>query len=509
MLPKQRRLLGRKWQFQAYFFIPIATVIAIMTLSGSIRPDDPIMELLWQEEDVSAFASGQWNLSSTDPGYKSLEELRNRPQRFPSVDERVLLYMGTWYNPPCETIHYDWIVTNATVLHPGQDVVVGIVRELPQVEINDRSHMLEIRRTFATTQDVQIARTFFLSPEGMEACEGQIAQAYCRDVQDYLLPAALQQETMVPLLGFFGDEPTTAGFTHYQLWPDYRRVRPRLPIFKKFRMAIREDLQEFLNDIRSRTCRNYRDELHEIVILLTSKRHFEALPDVPGNDIPWSRKRNQAVYRGALTGATNEYYVHRIMKDGSPYEMCELMHRCRLVLRSHHSSLVDAGLTGGASRARSRYLHNQTTVKGIPLYKPSLSMREMLEYKAIVVLEGNDVATGLKWALYSNSVVLAPRFAKSSWLMEDRLIPWVHYIPLDDDLANVHEQMEWILRHNAQAEAIAQAGQLWIKDLLYHPDSESDTRAIYDEIVRRYARHFELEEGMEWPNSTHKCVGCA
>ena len=58
-----------------------------------------------------------------------------------------------------------------------------------------------------------------------------------------------------------------------------------------------------------------------------------------------------------------------------------------------------------------------------------MSYEDMLQYKFIISIEGNDVATNLKWALLSNSVVLMPIPTKASWFMEDMLIPFVHFIP--------------------------------------------------------------------------------
>lgn len=40
--------------------------------------------------------------------------------------------------------------------------------------------------------------------------------------------------------------------------------------------------------------------------------------------------------------------------------------------------------------------------------KPSLSIRQQLGYRYLVSVEGNDVASGLKWMLASNSTVLMP-----------------------------------------------------------------------------------------------------
>jgi hypothetical protein len=74
--------------------------------------------------------------------------------------------------------------------------------------------------------------------------------------------------------------------------------------------------------------------------------------------------------------------------------------------------------------------------------------------------------------------------------MEELLIPWVHYIPIQSDLSDVEERVQWILEHDAQAQEIARRGRLWMTDLVFHPDSKRDNDWIIDETFRRYIKHF-------------------
>jgi hypothetical protein len=90
-------------------------------------------------------------------------------------------------------------------------------------------------------------------------------------------------------------------------------------------------------------------------------------------------------------------------------------------------------------------LNNRTlAVKKIPIPK-------LLKYKGIVILEGNDVATGLKWSLLGKSVVLMSRPRFTSWAMEELLEPWVHFIPLNDEQTDVEEKIHWMIDNDDQA----------------------------------------------------------
>ena len=124
-----------------------------------------------------------------------------------------------------------------------------------------------------------------------------------------------------------------------------------------------------------------------------------------------------------------------------------------------------------------------------------------MRYKAILLLEGNDVASGLKWALLSQSVVLMPKPRHTSWCMEELLQPWIHYVPLKDDLSDVETQMQWILHHSDEAWQISQRGTLWMEDMIFHPDAAREERLIKEELVRRYLAHFVEGESSENPRS--------
>mmetsp|Transcript_17223 Transcript_17223/g.32164 ORF Transcript_17223/g.32164 Transcript_17223/m.32164 type:complete len:123 (+) Transcript_17223:764-1132(+) len=117
-------------------------------------------------------------------------------------------------------------------------------------------------------------------------------------------------------------------------------------------------------------------------------------------------------------------------------------------------------------------------------------MQDILSYKGIIVLEGNDVSSGLKWALLSSSVVLMPEPLFTSWAMEELLEPWIHYIPIERDFSDLDEKVAWMIRHDAEARRISYRATLWIKDLVYHPQAKEDEKLIFRGVLDRYSRHF-------------------
>ena len=86
-----------------------------------------------------------------------------------------------------------------------------------------------------------------------------------------------------------------------------------------------------------------------------------------------------------------------------------------------------------------------------------LTMDEQLSYKFIISVEGNDVATNLKWIMSSNSLCFMRRPMFETWFMEGRLEPGRHYVLLRDDYSDLSEKIDFYTRNTGEALAIIRA----------------------------------------------------
>ena len=96
-----------------------------------------------------------------------------------------------------------------------------------------------------------------------------------------------------------------------------------------------------------------------------------------------------------------------------------------------------------------------------PFSKPKLTIAEQLRYRYIMSLEGNDVATNLKWILSSRSLAVMPRPTCETWFMEGRLQPGVHYIEVRPDYADLMEQVAYYDAHPDLCRQMADAANAW------------------------------------------------
>eukprot|EP00522_Entomoneis_paludosa_P017506 CAMPEP_0172454122 /NCGR_PEP_ID=MMETSP1065-20121228/11200_1 /TAXON_ID=265537 /ORGANISM="Amphiprora paludosa, Strain CCMP125" /LENGTH=302 /DNA_ID=CAMNT_0013206399 /DNA_START=46 /DNA_END=957 /DNA_ORIENTATION=+ len=249
-----------------------------------------------------------------------------------------------------------------------------------------------------------------------------------------------------------------------------------------------------------------------IVWRMDTSRLWSILDLILQYDSLWHSKKNQAVFRGAVVGlggrrtddtennSTTPIRAPRVNYTTSCYQN----QRCRLVMMSQKSSLVNAKLS---NTDRIRLPHSKIlglrgeTVTLADTMGP-LHVSEQLQYKALIWLDAqpNVVSSSLKWALsgrffmtlLSRCVVLMPPPRYTSWFMEEWLQPYVHYVPIFPNLSNVEGQMEWILQHDEEAQEIAHKSSLWAQDLLFHPQAKFDNQEVEREILQRYMAHFEF-----------------
>jgi hypothetical protein len=107
----------------------------------------------------------------------------------------------------------------------------------------------------------------------------------------------------------------------------------------------------------------------------------------------------------------------------------------------------------------------QTTLEGNAdrWLKNKLTIEEQLDYKFILCLEGNDVASNLKWVMSSNSIAVMPKPRYETWFMEGTLIPDHHYIAVRDDYADLEEKLKYFIANTAEALRIVQNANEYVR----------------------------------------------
>ena len=196
---------------------------------------------------------------------------------------------------------------------------------------------------------------------------------------------------------------------------------------------------------------------------LEYNRHF-ALRDVKLYNGKWKYKRADCIWRGAPTGIQDCDEEPKNWKN------------TRMAFCYKWKYKFDVGITTTWNRWDSNYL------------KPSTSIHEMLDYKYIISLPGNDKDSGINWKLASNSVVLMAPPKIESWLMEGLLKPWIHYVPLADDYSDLDKIVEWCKNNDEKCQEIVKNANIFMKQF---ENMETEIE-IFNMIKEHYKNTFTL-----------------
>ena len=186
-----------------------------------------------------------------------------------------------------------------------------------------------------------------------------------------------------------------------------------------------------------------------ILLNLNTQRHWEGLEDVNNFDIPFDKKNNKIIWRGNTTGKKRVKFVEKYQNHQNQNIDIKFSNLCQNVINNNY-------------------------------ILSKLSIKEQLQSKFLISIEGNDVATNLKWILYSNSVVIMPRPIISSWIMEDTLIPGTHYIEINSDYSDLEEKYNWCLNNLEECKKIAKNGKKYIEQFLDKENEEKITNKVIE-----------------------------
>lgn len=194
-----------------------------------------------------------------------------------------------------------------------------------------------------------------------------------------------------------------------------------------------------------------------VILPLNNIRHWKPVSEVKMYDIPYDSKSDTVIWRGASTG-----------KD-SRNEFVENYY-------NYPSRNIDVGFTS--------FMEYYKGPKNPDYIKKSLTMEELLTNKFLVSIEGNDVASNLKWVLASNSLCLMPVPKIESWLMEGLLVPWTHYVPFDiESKQSLEEVYEWCVANPDKCKKIIDNANSFMSNFM-NGDTEFK---IIAEVMKGYA----------------------
>ncbi len=165
------------------------------------------------------------------------------------------------------------------------------------------------------------------------------------------------------------------------------------------------------------------DNSNSVLLKLDRCRHYVYLRD----RIPFEQKADRAIYRGQVGTRENRILFCQKFGDNPRVDLA--------------NTLANGSLFAGEDKGANT--------------KPRLSLYEHLHFRYIMALEGNDVASNLRWVMSSRSLAVMPQPTCETWFMEERLKPGEHYVEVAPDFSNLESQLDYYSSHPKEANEIA------------------------------------------------------
>lgn len=182
---------------------------------------------------------------------------------------------------------------------------------------------------------------------------------------------------------------------------------------------------------------------------------------------PWESKNSTAMWRG---------------RD-SRKERLELVKLSR-----KHPELLDAAFTNFFFFKHDESLYG-------PIVK-HVSFFDFFKHKYQINVDGTVAAYRLPYLLAGDSVVLKQASIYYEHFYGE-LRPWHHYIPLQSDLSDLLDKLQWAKAHDEEAKKIAKAGQEFARNNLMADDIFCYYFKLFQEYAKLQVSEPQIREGMK------------
>lgn len=150
----------------------------------------------------------------------------------------------------------------------------------------------------------------------------------------------------------------------------------------------------------------------------------------------WEERKPIAFWRGCLSGG-----VAPTPRTRTVWELYDFPHADAKLTRDQ---CMDAAHMG-------RLVYPQDT----RFYDESRGLDVHVQHKYILIIDGNCIASAQQWVFASGSVPVMITHPDNDWWFRKYLKPMVHYVPIQYDLSDLKEKIEWLVMNDDKAKEIA------------------------------------------------------
>lgn len=180
-------------------------------------------------------------------------------------------------------------------------------------------------------------------------------------------------------------------------------------------------------------------------VFIREKGYEATRAALAATSVPWSERKPVAFWRGSLSGPGTQ-----LMK----------LPRVALCKVAIGNPLLDVGVTQIPIRRRVD-VEGVREIERLNITKPHVPFVEFSKYRYHIDIDGNTNSwPGLFQKLLTGSPVvkIASASGYRQWYY-DRLIPWENFVPVQSDMSDLTEKVEWLLAHDDAARKIGENGR--------------------------------------------------
>lgn len=164
--------------------------------------------------------------------------------------------------------------------------------------------------------------------------------------------------------------------------------------------------------------------------------------DITAEEIPWSHKREQLIWRGS---SAQKCFDNSHIIQKSNIDKFSRVKLCQLSLQD--PSLIDAKFT---------LLWQVEEPSLLETYAGEfVSYEQQGLHKYHIMIDGNSCTfSNSGWKFFLNSLIYMPDSPRIQWYYNE-LVPLVHYVPVNADLSDLVDKINWAMDNDVAAETIA------------------------------------------------------
>jgi hypothetical protein len=166
-----------------------------------------------------------------------------------------------------------------------------------------------------------------------------------------------------------------------------------------------------------------RDHVNVLLLPLDDDTFNNGLKSVLTKQLPWDQRTPIAFWRG-ISSSPLRKDVTVILKDCSYADV--------KLVKSVHSVPND-------------------------IIGEYCNLEIFMSHKYIFIIDGNYIASNHQWVFGSGSVPIMITHPDNQYWFKQYLIPMVNYVPVQYDLSDLKEKIEWLIQHDDLAKGISEA----------------------------------------------------